>query len=161
MIRFGGDARVVHCDLDDLLGPEPGLGPPAPAELPIDAVVEWNGLEVHVSARIAVVRSARGDALPELVRIADPAKPEAGRARAIERAGFCALLLRRSGTPARRARLIERAPDGAELGRIEIACAERSWSARFAERDGGLRWTTSTSNSARSASASARSSSAA
>src|SRR5262245_9603929 len=98
------------------------------------AGVEWNGLEVQIGLFLDGLRPTRSGMVPELVRVVDPSDLEAGRAREIERAGFCALLLRREGKPVRRARLIERTPDGEEVGRIEVTGAEGAWAARFEAR---------------------------
>jgi DNA excision repair protein ERCC-2 len=130
VIRFDADARVVHCELGDLLEP-PDPAPGQVRDVGFTARVEWNGLELHIAAFVDALHDTRGGTIPEVHRVVDPAEPEAGRAREIERSGLCALLLRRAGKTVRRARLIERAPSGEELGRIEVACAERTWTARL------------------------------
>jgi DNA excision repair protein ERCC-2 len=137
VIRFDPESRRVDCELEDLLeGPAPAAREdPAPDPgFRFSTRLEWNGLDVRIGFRFDALRSVRGSVVPECERLADPDDEGRGRQRAIEALGIAALLLRRSGQPVRRARLVERAADGRELGALDVTVAERVWTRRLYSR---------------------------
>ena len=99
----------------------------ARVEQRFEVPLTWREWTIHVSGRVDVARShARGVSL-ELLRLVPDADPETGPARALERAGFTALLFELGGHSIARVAVVEISADGREPTRIDVAFRREPW----------------------------------
>jgi DNA excision repair protein ERCC-2 len=87
----------------------------------------WRDWTIHVSGRVDVERAdARGVSL-ELLRLVPDADAELGSARALERAGFTALLFELGGRSVARLAVVELSADGRAPTRVDVAFRREPW----------------------------------
>ena len=99
----------------------------ARAEVALEVPLTWRDWTLHVSVSADVLRAEpRGTALEQL-RVLPDADGEAGAARALERAGFAALLFELAGEPIARTAVVELALDGARLARRDVVFRREPW----------------------------------
>jgi len=87
----------------------------------------WRDWTLQVAVSADVLRpDARGAAL-EQIRVVPDADPDAGAARALERAGFAALLFDLAGEPIARVAVVELSLEGARPLRRDVAFRRDAW----------------------------------
>jgi DNA excision repair protein ERCC-2 len=93
----------------------------------LEVPLTWRDWTIQVTVRADVLRDdSRGVALELLHLVPDP-NAEAGSARALERAGFTALLLELGGHSVARVAVVELGADGRAPARIDVAFRREPW----------------------------------
>ena len=154
MIVADESARELSLGVEDLIdagehgaGPAPLAGPEslpaaraarmaaleraraegARTELEREVPLTWRDWTLHIAVSADVLRpDARGAAL-EQIRVVPDADPDAGAARALERAGFAALLFDLAGVPIARVAVVELSLEGARPLRRDVAFRRDAW----------------------------------
>lgn len=154
MIVADESARELSLGVEDLIdagehgaGPAPLAGPEslpaaraarmaaleraraegARTELEREVPLTWRDWTLHIAVSADVLRpDARGAAL-EQIRVVPDADPDAGAARALERAGFAALLFDLAGEPIARVAVVELSLEGARPLRRDVAFRRDAW----------------------------------
>ena len=99
----------------------------ARTELEREVPLTWRDWTLHIAVSADVLRpDARGAAL-EQIRVVPDADPDAGAARALERAGFAALLFDLAGEPIARVAVVELSLEGARPLRRDVAFRRDAW----------------------------------
>ncbi|MFI5314513.1 MAG: helicase C-terminal domain-containing protein [Myxococcota bacterium] len=99
----------------------------ARADVSIEVSLAWRDWTIQVTGRVDGIRAEPRGAALEAVHVGPDGDPESGSARALERAGFAALLLELSGTAVSRVALIELAADGERAARVDVAFRREAW----------------------------------
>ena len=106
----------------------------ARADLRLFSELDWRGFRVALDGRADVVRATPRGARVEILRFLPDDDETTSRARAVERAGFAALLLALGGERVAGASVITLSLVGAAPTRIRVAFAHERWATRLEER---------------------------
>jgi DNA excision repair protein ERCC-2 len=99
----------------------------ARTEVEREVPLTWRDWTLHVAVSADVLRAGEHGAALEQVRVVPDADQDGGPARALERAGFAALLLDLAGEPVARVAVVELALDGAGPVRRDVAFRREAW----------------------------------